>query len=64
MVAAMMIPHSSSNRKQLQLKISTSSPFFTVNIKLSDKAIEALITFSWCYRCDTRPNLEIAKQTV
>ena len=33
------------------------------NIKLSDRAIEALIGFSW-YRCDTKPNLEIAQQTV
>ena len=32
-------------------------------VKLSDRAIEALIAFSW-YRCDTKPNLEIAKQTV
>ena len=33
------------------------------NTKLSDRAIEALIAFSW-YRCDTKPNLEIAKQTL
>ena len=33
------------------------------NIKLSDRAIRALIAFSW-YRCDTKPNLEIAKHSV
>ena len=33
------------------------------NTKLSERAIEALIAFSW-YRCETKPNLDIAKQTV
>ena len=32
------------------------------NNKLSDKAIEAFIAFSW-YRCDTKPNLQIAQHT-
>ena len=32
-------------------------------IILTDRAIEALIAFSW-YRCDTKPNLEIAKHAV
>ena len=31
--------------------------------ELSDKAIEALISFSW-YRCDAKPNLEVAKHAV
>ena len=30
---------------------------------LSERAIEALVAFSW-YRCDTKPNLEIAKHAV
>ena len=33
------------------------------SIKLSDKATEALIAFSW-YRCDTKPSLEIAKHVM
>ena len=33
------------------------------SIMLSDKAVEALIAFSW-YRCDTKPNLEIAKHAM
>ena len=34
------------------------------SIVLSDRAIEALVAFSW-YRCDnTKPNLEIAKHAV
>ena len=39
------------------------SPSTQHTITLSDKAIEALIGFSW-YRCDTKPNLEIAKHAV
>ena len=33
------------------------------NTKLSNRGIEAVVAFSW-YRCDTKPNLEIAKHTV
>jgi tetratricopeptide (TPR) repeat protein len=33
------------------------------SIMLSDRGIEALIAFSW-YRCDTKPNVEIAKHAV
>ena len=40
------------------------SPTTHHNIKSSDKAIEALIEFSW-YRCDNaKPNVEIAKHAV
>ena len=39
------------------------SPTMQDNIKLSDRTIEALIAFNW-YRCNTKPNLEIAKHTV
>ena len=40
------------------------SPTMQHNIKLSDKAIEALISFSW-YRChNAKPSLEVAKHAV
>ena len=39
------------------------SPTMQHSIMLSDRAIEALIAFSW-YRCDTKPNLEFAKHVV
>ena len=38
------------------------SPAMQHSIMSSDRAIEALIAFNW-YRCDTKPNLEIAKHS-
>ena len=39
------------------------SPIMQHSIMSSDRAVEALIAFSW-YRCDTKPNLEITKRAV
>ena len=39
------------------------SPTMPHSIMLSDRAIEALIGFGW-HRCDTKPNIEIAKHGV
>ena len=39
------------------------SPTMQHSIVSSDRAIEALVAFSW-YRCDTKPNLEISNHTV
>ena len=61
---------SESNRKALAAEdvniqaILCSSPTMQDSNKLSDKAIEALVLFSW-YRCvNAKPNLEVAKHAV